>query len=238
MIADAYCGPAPLPENIAAAWNFDPPLLLALVAAAWLMRAGPARAWWGIAALIVAFVSPLCALSAGLFSARAAHHLVIIFVAAPLLVDVLRQWKGVRSIPLTLALAAHVAVMWLWHLPAAYAALLRSDALYWLGQFAMLGTAMLLWHRLTDPRAAPTTVLLVVFGMTMQMGLLGALLTFSPDAFYAPHYLTTQIYGQVPLADQQLAGLLLWTASLPLTALASWGALRGILRSLAASEAA
>src|SRR3546814_7132584 len=44
----------------------------------------------------------------------------------------------------------------------------------------------------------------------VQMGLLGALLTFSGSALYAPHLLTTQALGMSPLQDQQLAGLIMW----------------------------
>src|SRR3546814_17286561 len=46
--------------------------------------------------------------------------------------------------------------------------------------------------------------------MMVQMGLLGALLTFSGSALYAPHLLTTQAWGMSPLQDQQLAGLIMW----------------------------
>ena len=44
-------------------------------------RAGMAA----VAVLVVAFVSPLCALSAALFSARVVHHLLLVAVAAPLI---------------------------------------------------------------------------------------------------------------------------------------------------------
>ena len=43
-----------------------------------------------------------------------------------------------------------------------------------------------------------------------EMGLLGALLTFSQNAIYAPHALTTAAWGLSPLEDQQLAGLIMW----------------------------
>ncbi|MFN3387777.1 MAG: cytochrome c oxidase assembly protein, partial [Allosphingosinicella sp.] len=40
--------------------------------------------------------------------------------------------------------------------------------------------------------------------------LLGALITFSNSALYAPHYLTTAAWGFAPLEDQQVAGLIMW----------------------------
>jgi putative membrane protein len=48
------------------------------------------------------------------------------------------------------------------------------------------------------------------------MGMLGALLTFARRPLYAPHADTTLAYGLTPLADQQLAGLVMWVpAALP-----------------------
>jgi putative membrane protein len=45
---------------------------------------------------------------------------------------------------------------------------------------------------------------------TLQMGFLGALLTFSARPLYAVHALTTPAWGLSPLADQQLGGIIMW----------------------------
>jgi putative membrane protein len=42
------------------------------------------------------------------------------------------------------------------------------------------------------------------------MALLGAILTFTDRPLYTPHLLTTQAWGLTPLADQQLAGAIMW----------------------------
>lgn len=85
----AYCGPAPVPAEIWGAWNSDPLLVGALsgaAIAAWMNR-GPRRLklLGAIVVLAIAFMSPFCAMTSALFSARAAHHLVVIAVAAPLI---------------------------------------------------------------------------------------------------------------------------------------------------------
>ena len=83
-LAGLYCGPAPDPGAIWGRWNLDPLLLAALAA----LALGIGRSWAGlaaVAALAVAFVSPLCALSAALFSARVVHHLLLVALAAPLI---------------------------------------------------------------------------------------------------------------------------------------------------------
>ena len=70
----AYCGPAPVPTDIWTRWNLDPLLMATLAALALVVarrRSSDARAGWAaIALMVVVFVSPLCALSSALFSAR------------------------------------------------------------------------------------------------------------------------------------------------------------------------
>lgn len=221
MRAIPYCGPAPEPDSLFAAWNLDGWLIAALALLGWALRGERLRVKLGFALLVLAYVSPLCALSAGLFSARALHHLVIVFLAAPLLAEALRSGR----VPLWPAFLAHVAVFWLWHLPAAYEWALSSDLAYWAGQVALLGSAVLLWNALARRDVSVPVAILLVLLMAMQTGLLGALLTFAPVPLYAPHFLTTIPYGLAVIEDQQLAGLLMWVGSLPLTALAAWSVL-------------
>jgi putative membrane protein len=221
MSAIPYCGPPPPPDGLWAAWNLDPVVIASLAALAWQLRGHGRQVHLGIAALAVAYVSPLCGLSAGLFSARTAHHLLIVFAAAPLLAGALHG----RTVPVLPALLAHLGIFWLWHLPAAYEVALSSDLAYWAGQIALLGSAMLLWRALARADLDPATAFFVIAAMIAQMGMLGALLTLAPVALYPPHFLTTIPFGLGVLEDQQLAGLLMWIGSLPLTLIAAWPAL-------------
>lgn len=234
MTATPYCGPAPEPGAIWATWNLDPVLIAALALTAWLMRTQPLRAQIGIGVLALAYVSPICALSAGLFSARALHHLLIVFGAAPLLVGAVRAPK----VTLLAAFALSVTVFWAWHVPAIYQWALSSDAAYWLGQAALLGASVLFWQTLLRRDTSVPAAFFALIAMVMQMGLLGALITFAPDPLYAPHYLTTLQFGLSPLEDQQLAGLIMWVGSLPLTVLAGWAALARSLRRVQTKAAA
>jgi putative membrane protein len=118
-----------------------------------------------------------------------------------------------------------VLVFWAWHAPPVYEAALASDALYWVGQAALLGTSMLLWSALFQRDTSGLAAFFALLATIMQMGLLGAIITLAPQALYAPHYLTTQQYGLSPLEDQQIAGLIMWAGSLPLTVLAGWAVL-------------
>lgn len=218
-----YCGPAP--ESLWAAWNLAPlPLALSVapLALAALRRdvpRGPAALAAG--ALFLAFVSPLCALTVALFTARGLHHLVLVLAAAPALALV---WP--RRLPLArpLGFIGLSALLWLWHLPAAYTLAWDSHAIYWLMQAGLLGCAVVFWSHVfhTDKpaeRLASTGLLLALAG---QMGLIGAILTFAPHPLYAQHLGVTASYGLSALADQQLAGLVMWVPGmLPLACLGS-----------------
>ncbi|BBK29512.1 putative membrane protein [Stella humosa] len=232
-----YCGSGPLPDEIWGRWNGDP-VLLGLLAAAGLLillhppggvrrKACAAAAW---AVLVLAFVSPLCALSSALFSARALHHLLLIAAAAPLIAAALPDAGPARrpGAGLLVATLAQTAALWLWHMPGPYAAALADGTLYWLMQATLLGSAVLFWSTLRTAAPAGAARLSALLAMVMQMGLLGALLTFVPAPLYAAHFATTLPWGLTPLEDQQLAGLVMWVpAALPylaaaLVPLAGW----------------
>lgn len=222
----AYCGPAAVPADLLTRWNSDPLLLTAIGALAIVIATGRtanARAGWGALALIVLiFVSPLCALSSALFSARVLHHVLLIAVVAPLLALAFPV-RGLRSLPLAILVGLHAAVLWVWHMPAAYEWGLASVPTYWLMQASLLGSAWLLWRAILSPATEPGAALLALVATTAQMGLLAALIVFAPHALYAVHFETTQVWGMTPLADQQLAGLLMWVpASLPYLGVGLW----------------
>lgn len=210
-----YCGSAPEPAELLSRWNFDPWLLAGIVAASigYAALAGRERGRDGafaalMLALLVLFVSPFCALSAALFTARVLHHLALVFLVAPLLAAlmpaILRRVGG--SLALWTALQA--IVFWIWHAPGPYAAALSHDALFWAMQVSIAVSSALWWRRLMRAQAADAVANLLV--AMVLMGLLGALLTFMSRPIYAPHSLTTQAWGFAPLEDQQIGGVLMW----------------------------
>jgi putative membrane protein len=225
----SYCGPPPSPSDLWVRWNLDPVLLvfmtICLVAAAFALRhaARPRQAAfagaWGL--LAVLYVSPICALTVALFSARVGHHVLLTMAVAPLLVLALPTgWGQTRR--LLPALAVSTATLWFWHAPDVYAAAFSHPAIYWAMQMSLLATAAWLWLGIIRARSGGAAAL-VALGSATQMGLLGALLVFAPQPFYLPHLATTLAFGFSPLDDQQLAGLIMWVpANLPLLAAVLW----------------
>lgn len=212
----SYCGPAPAPADLLGSWNFDP-LAIGVLAglALWAGRSRPGAA--GIVVLAFAFLSPLCALSSALFAARVVHHVLLVAIAAPLLA-LSRPARVTTPVGLPFLLAT--AALWLWHAPAAYDAALGNMAVYWVMQASLFGSAVLFWRAaFSQPGGSGV---LWVFLAYVAMGMLGAILTLAPQALYATHAVAPLMWGQSPLSDQQLGGLMMWMpAGL---AYAAWGA--------------
>mgnify|MGYP002779078660 CR=1 FL=1 len=212
-----YCGAAPVPADWLGRWNLDPLLLGGIAALSFMLwraaESGTQRRL-SISAVLLAlllFVSPFCALSSALFSARVTHHVLLAAVLAPLLVYALplsrTRWPG--SLALWTGLQA--LTFWLWHAPTLYAEALSSDLVYWLMQLTITGTAIGFWAALR--RSSGLSAIAALLVSTVQMGLLGALITFAGAPLYAPHFLTTEPWGLSALEDQQLAGLIMWAPS-------------------------
>ncbi|MDZ4313104.1 MAG: cytochrome c oxidase assembly protein [Cypionkella sp.] len=213
----SYCGPAPISAELWARWNFDPWALTVLVGLA--ICAGRTRP--GAAAVIVlafAFLSPLCALSSALFSARVVHHVLLVAIAAPLLA-LSRPARAATAVALPFMFAT--IALWLWHLPRAYDAALGHMAIYWVMQATLFGSAYLFWRAVFSQRCG-SGVGWVFLGY-LAMGMLGAILTLAPSAVYATHAMAPMLWGLSPLSDQQLGGLVMWMpAGLPF---AVWAAM-------------
>jgi putative membrane protein len=221
-----YCGTPPLPAEIWTRWNLDFALLGLLAAlCAWhavhfrvLARSGSrfrqgafASGWF---VLTASLVSPLCALSVSLFSARVTQHMLIAAIAAPLIaLASTRPHRSLRAASNPFHAAGLFAVvLWAWHWPQLYSATFASDTVYWLMHATITGAAIYLWTTLLSRSSASNALARVGAGFLtlMQMGLLGALITFASGALYAPHLLTTQRWGLSALEDQQLGGLIMW----------------------------
>jgi putative membrane protein len=180
---------------------------------------------WAITA--AALISPLCPLSVSLFAARVGQHMILVLVGAPLVAtgrpfavfSSLWHWRAAERprrerdglVAPICAAALFAVLLWFWHAPAPYAETFRSAFVYWSMHITLYGAALWLWTSLID--APPAKAFHVVFaGMitSVQMGFLGALITFAPRALYTPHLLTTATWNLTPLQDQQLGGAIMW----------------------------
>ncbi|HLJ22039.1 MAG TPA: cytochrome c oxidase assembly protein [Stellaceae bacterium] len=241
-----YCGPPPVPGSLA--WNLDPVLIFALLALAGChiltIRREPqsdrrmAASLGGWSVVLAALISPLCSLGVALFSARVTQHMIIALIGAPLIAWALPSRRGsTQGVHVLWATGAFALALWFWHMPLPYDATFRSDTVYWAMHLSLFGSALWLARgMLIDAGSRPGQVLLAGLLTTMQMSLLGAVLTFSAHPLFAPQFDTTLSWGLTPLQDQQLGGLIMWVPSgLVLVSYGLWAAAR-ILRRMEARE--
>ena len=213
-----------LPQDWWRAWSLAPAVLLPLLAlAAWALAPGArsglpegtSRRWrlTGLGLLALALVSPLCRLGATLAGAHMAQLMVLVAGCALLAVG----WRApahaaqTGSMALSAAAMAHGLLLWLWHLPAVYETTLVSGTVH-VGMTAALAAASFaFWRQVFHAPVARRGAVLVALLLTMaHTGLLGALLTFAETPLYALQAPGARAWGLAPLADQQMAGLLMW----------------------------
>lgn len=233
MVQLPYCGLPPVPGELLLRFNLDPVLILTLAALGGghtLLQTNRrlrtyAAVGWCVAA--AAFISPLCALSVALFSARVAQHMILVLLAAPLIA---LAWPVHHRMPGALWTSATVffAALWFWHMPVPYDATFTATLLYWCMHATLFGSSILLWRELLHAPARGAVEALTVGLLTsMQMGLLGAVLTFAAHPLFLWHLTTTAAWGLTPLRDQQLGGIVMWV---PGILLFLWVALRCLAR--------
>ncbi|MEX3316942.1 cytochrome c oxidase assembly protein [Sulfitobacter sp. PS-8MA] len=203
-----FCGTPPLPGELLTRWTLDPALLAGLAlftVALWVTAERRRQSMTGAALVAFLFISPLCAASMALFSARVGQHILLTLVAAPIIAAALPRLR-LPVWPMALLFAV---LFWVWHLPAPYAATLRSDGVYWAMHLSLTGAAIALFagFRGAGARAAVPAVFTAA-----QLTAFAVTLTLAPTAWHDWHAMTALPYGLSSLADQQLAGALMWVA--------------------------
>jgi putative membrane protein len=165
----------------------------------------PVRRWWalgaGVVVLWVAVASPLSVLDHRFLTAHMVQHLLLMIVAAPL---ILAGAPALRlRLPPALCWLASTAVVIGWHVPALF-----ELGMHWhLLQHASFFVAGLLFWQPVMGREPQWSVPLYLFLATLPCDALSAFLVFCGRVVY-PHYL----HAPDGLADQELAGALMWVA--------------------------
>ncbi|CAN5117818.1 hypothetical protein BH18ACT5_BH18ACT5_02690 [soil metagenome] len=212
--------------------------------------------WFGMLAIFLALISPLEAMSGSLASAHMAQHLLLILVAAPAFVRggvgaavyagwpvSLRRKFGAsrrrlglnparvrRLASPVLSLLAHAGILLFWHAAGPYQAALISTPVHYLEHTTLVGSAVWFWLSVFSDRHPHSggVGVLGVFGLALQSVFLALLMTFAERPWYSMYEQTTPLWGLTALADQHLAGVIMWVpaglvyAGIGLTQLARW----------------
>lgn len=105
------------------------------------------------------------------------------------------------------------AALWLWHIPSWYEAALRHDAIHALEHLSFVLAGCLFWWAMVRGRYGRMGYglgVLYVFLTVVHSSALGALLTVAPSLWYDDYAQRAAALHVDALADQQLAGLLMW----------------------------
>jgi len=187
----------------------------------------------------LALASPLDELADQLLSAHMVQHLLLMLAAAPLLVWARALPYVVWSLPMPVRkgisyvwnragisrldrLLKTPAVSWLafcgtvllWHVPAIYRWAVGEELRHSLMHLSFLGSAFLFWSVVLDPdhkrRLNHFARALFVLSAALVTGLPGALICFARQPLYILTANGSRHDGLTVLADQQLAGLIMW----------------------------
>lgn len=136
-----------------------------------------------------------------LIALHMAQHLVLIALVAPAVAGLTRL-----SPPPVMAWLGFVATFLFWHWPAA-----RGTAMKLLELATILGTAVLFWcAAFAADRLSHGARALYVMTAAVAIDLPGVVMIFAPHVICAVPGEDAAAFGLTPLADQQLAGLLMW----------------------------
>lgn len=170
-----------------------------------------------ILSFLILFCSPLHFMAMRTyFSAHMLVHILLLLVFGPLLVlsltgtihPLLSRLSRFCNRHLWLAWITGVGIMWLWHIPALFNAVMghQSGIVILLQTGSLLLAGMLFTWPLLGPaeelHTHPLLGIIYLFTACVSCSLLGLLITFAPAGTYA--------YYPPNITDQQAAGLIMW----------------------------
>lgn len=159
--------------------------------------------------LATAWIWPLAELAPDLFFVHMAQHVLAMSVAAILAALAMRSYDGQLQVSLTVATVVQLGGLWLWHMPAVFAAAHHDFALDMLMKTSLFVAALVFWRAiLRTGRGAAWPPILALLITAKLFCLLGAAFVFARRALY-PQIGNPERWGFSALEDQQLAGLLM-----------------------------
>jgi len=196
----------------------------------------------GLLLIWMAIGSPLAAFDEEWLTVHMIQHLLLMTIAPPLIllgsplmpllhglplkfvrkvVGPIFRWLPAKRLWSTITqptfcwLAAAAALVG-WHVPAAFAVGMRSEAWHVVEHACFLGTGLLFWYPVIQPwpsvaRWSRWSILVYLFLATLPCDLLSGFLVFCERVVYPVYFYTSPPHGWSVLEDQQCAGALMWT---------------------------
>jgi putative membrane protein len=178
--------------------------------------------------VLIALISPLDSLAGELLFTHMVQHVLLLDLVPILAIlgftkvilrPVTRTVHEIerRAGPLAhpaFAVALYVAVIWAWHVPAAYDLAVRHSGVHVLEHLTFVIAGTLYWWHLLSPIRARRRLRglgpVVYMGSTkLLVGALGIGLAFAPTALYSYYEHHARVWGISALDDQAMAGLIM-----------------------------
>jgi cytochrome c oxidase assembly factor CtaG len=198
-------------------------------------RSARVRAWYFAAGVLVAFVALLSPIDTGgdhyLFSLHMVQHLLLMMVAPPLcLLGIVGmrggsssgRWRRAWAVlvhPLTATLL-FTAVLLVWHVPALYDATLTTEPIHIVEHLSFIAVGVIFWWPIVDPLrgrdghrpVSPFVKIAMLVASGVPPTVLGLIFTLAQHPFYDFYARAARLWGQSPVTDQQLAGVVMFGA--------------------------
>ncbi len=181
-----------------------------------------------VAIVLVALISPVDALADQLFFAHMIQHTLLLDLAPVLgilgltkvilrpltrAVSDLERRAGALAHP-AFAVILYVAVIWAWHIPAAYDFAVRHPLVHVLEHLSFVFAGSLYWWHLLSPIRARLRLdgmgpVIYMLSTKLFVGALGMGLAFAPSALYPYYVHHLRVWGISAHSDQSIAGLIM-----------------------------
>jgi putative membrane protein len=195
------------------------------------------RPWFFGAGILVGFVALQSPIDTGgdqyLFSLHMVQHLLLMMVAPPLCILGLagmrspatgapgvwrRAWAYLVS-PWS-ATIIFSGVLLVWHIPALYDATLTTEPIHVVEHLSFIAVGTVFWWPIVDPMrggdrkrwVGTFAKIAMLVGSGIPPTALGLIFTVAPHPFYDFYARAPRLWGLSPVADQQLAGVVMFGA--------------------------
>ena len=163
-----------------------------------------------------------------LFSGHMVQHLVLTFVAPPLLLLGTPGWMlrpALRSRAVAavarfvttprVSFAIFNLTLAAWHLPPVYNTAMYYHPVHILQHLMFLVTAVIMWWPLLSPlpelpRLSYPGQILYSFLMTLPMTVISVFIVYADQVLYPAYASAPRLWALSPLEDQRLGGLIMW----------------------------
>ena len=184
----------------------------------------------GVAVGYIALASPID--TGGdeyLFALHMVQHLLLMMVTPPLCILGLAGWRP-RGTPAwwrrTWAVLVHPAVatvvftvvLLVWHIPALYDATLTTEPIHVVEHLSFIAVGVVFWWPIIDPQRtaerhrSPFAKIAMLVASGIPPTVLGLIFTVGSHAYYDFYARAPRLWGLSPVADQQLAGVIMFGA--------------------------